>query len=77
MKINFAGVNRLSILKDLKLEDITYQKAKSKVIINQVIDSDIKQYKEIRTLTKGQGEDYTTGCLLDHDYIISKIIIDL
>ena len=39
------------------------------VIINgknfydQPIDSSIKQYKEIRKLATGQGEDYTTGCL--------------
>ena len=42
---------------------------------DQAIDSDIKQYKEIRKLTARQGEDYTTGCLLDYEYI-SKIIID-
>ena len=45
------------------------------VIINgknfydQAIDTDIKQYKEIRKLTTGQGEDYTTGCLLDYEFI--------
>ena len=33
------------------------------------IDSDTKRYEEIRKLTTGQGEDYTTGCLLDYDYI--------
>ena len=33
------------------------------------INSDIKRYKEIRKLTRGQGEDYATGCLLDYDYI--------
>ena len=32
-----------------------------------MIDSDIKQYEEIRKLTRLQGEDYTTGCLLDYD----------
>ena len=43
------------------------------VIINaknfygQAIGSDIKRHKEIRKLTTGQGEDYTTGCLLDYD----------
>ena len=45
------------------------------VIINEknfcdqlfMIDSDIKQYEEIRKLTRLQGEDYTTGCLLDYD----------
>ena len=36
---------------------------------DQPIDSDIKQYEEIRKLITGQGEDYTTGCLLDYDYI--------
>ena len=36
---------------------------------SQVFDSDIKQYEEIRKLTAGQGEDYTSGCLLDYDYI--------
>ena len=36
---------------------------------DQSIDSDIKQYEEIRKLTAGQGEDYTTGYLLDYDYI--------
>ena len=45
------------------------------VIINeknfydQPADSDIKRYEEIRKLTTGQGEDYTTECLLDCDYI--------
>ena len=41
---------------------------------DQEIDSDIKRYEEIRKWTTGQGENYTTGCLLGYDYI--KIIID-
>ena len=36
---------------------------------DQLIDSDIKRYKEIRNLTTGQGKDHTTGCLLDYKYI--------
>ena len=28
---------------------------------NQLIDPDLKRYEEIRNLTTGQGEDYTTG----------------
>ena len=35
---------------------------------DQPIDSDVKWYEEIRKLTTGQGEDCTTGCLLDYDY---------
>ena len=42
---------------------------------NQPIDSDIKRYEEIKKLTTGQGEDYTTECLLDYDYL-KKIIKD-
>ena len=48
------------------------------VIINgkdfydQAIDSDIKRHEEIRKLTTGQGEEYTTGCLLDYDYIKNR-----
>ena len=36
---------------------------------DQLTDSDIKRCEEIRKLTTGQGEDHTTGCLLDYDYI--------
>ena len=34
-----------------------------KSIYDQGIDSDIKRYEEIRKLTAGQGEDYTTESL--------------
>ena len=40
-----------------------------KSFYDQPIDSDIKGHAEIRKSTTGQGEDYTTGCLLDYDYI--------
>ena len=40
-----------------------------KTFYNQAIDSDIKRYEGIRKLTTGKGEDYTTGCLLDYEYI--------
>ena len=40
-----------------------------KKFYDQPIDSDIKRYEEIRKLTRGQGEDYTAGCLLDYEYI--------
>ena len=38
---------------------------------DQPVDSDVKRYGEIRQLRTGQGEDYTTGFLLDYDYIKS------
>ena len=47
----------------------------AKNVYDQAIDSDIKRYKEIRKLTTGQGEDFTTGCLLDYDYIKNRHIL--
>ena len=46
----------------------------------QPVDSDIKRNEEIKKLTAGQGEGYTTGCLLDYDYIKNQyrlIAVDL
>ena len=40
----------------------------------------MKRYKDIRKITTGQGEDYTTGCLLDYEYIKNHyrlIVVDL
>ena len=35
---------------------------------DQSINDSIKQYDEIRKMSTGQGDDYTTGCLLDFSY---------
>ena len=35
---------------------------------DQPINDLVKQYDEIRKTATGQGDDYTTGCLLDHQY---------
>ena len=40
-----------------------------KSFYDQAIDCDKERYEEIRKLPTGSGEDYTTGCLLDYDYI--------
>ena len=48
-----------------------------KSFYDQTIDSDIKWYEEIRKLTAGQGDDYTTGCLLDYNYIKIILVVDL
>ena len=40
-----------------------------KTFIITQINSGIKHYEEIRKLTTEQGEDYTTGCLLNYEYI--------
>ena len=35
---------------------------------NNLIESDIEKYRELKTVMIGKGEDYTTGSLLDFDY---------
>ena len=35
---------------------------------DQPINDLVKQYGEIRKTATGQGDDYTTGCLLDYQY---------
>ena len=47
---------------------------------NQPINNDIKAYQNIRKIATGQGDDYTTGSLLDYPYFKEKykmIPIDL
>ena len=61
------------LLEDSKLKDIIYQKKLliiyGKNFYDPPIDSDIKRYEKIRKLTTRQGEDYTTGCLFDYEYV--------
>ena len=35
---------------------------------DQPVNDSIKQYDEVRKISTGQGDDYTTGCLLDFAY---------
>ena len=35
---------------------------------DQPIKNDIKTYENIRKIATGQGDDYTTDCLLDYNY---------
>ena len=77
--LNFVEVNRSVVLvysKKGKRYHLPKGRIKNcNVIIHgknfydQAIDSNIKRFEEIRKLTIGQDEDYTTGCLLDYDYI--------
>ena len=40
---------------------------------DQPINDLIKQYDEVRKVSTGQGDDYTTGCLLDFAYFEKNI----
>ena len=43
-------------------------KIDSEIFCDQPINNDNKTYKNIRKIAAGQGDDYTTGCLLDYLY---------
>ena len=47
---------------------------------DQPVKIDMRTYDKIRRIATGQGDDYTTGCLLDYNYLNSyykMIVIDL
>ena len=51
-----------------------------KNFFDQPIKNDLKAYDNIRKISAGQGDDYTTGCLLDCPYFkkyYKLIAIDL
>ena len=51
-----------------------------KNFFDQPINSMNKTYENIRKIATGQGDDYTTGCLLDYSYFkdhYKMIAIDL
>ena len=39
-----------------------------RIFFDQPINDSIKQYDEVRKISTGQSDDYTTGCLLDFAY---------
>ena len=47
---------------------------------DEPINDDIKTYENVRKIVTGQGDDYTTGCLLDYPYFkenYKMIVTDL
>ena len=51
-----------------------------KNFFDQPINSDLKTYENIRKIATAQGDNYTTGCLLDYPYFkdhYNIIAIDL
>ena len=79
--LSFQRVNRLFVLSFENENDRTehsgYYLPKVKIkdynvyvddknFFDQPINNDIKTYANIRKIGTGQGEDYTTGCLLDY-----------
>ena len=79
---NTAGNNQVSIdffktyfLPRVKIENYNIE-IDGRNFYDQPINDSIKQYDEIRKVSAGQGDDYTTGCLLDFAYFSKKIQIN-
>ena len=71
---NTAGDNHVSVnsfkkyfLPRVKIENYNIE-IDGRNFYDQPINDSIKQYDEIRKISTGQGDDYTTGCLLDFAY---------
>ena len=92
---SFQGVNRLFVLsfenEDDRTSHSTYYLPKIEIkdynvmfdginVFDQPINSMNKTYENIRKIASDQGDDYTTGCLLDYSYFkenCKMIAIDL
>ena len=68
---NIAGDDQVSInsfkknfIPRVKIENNNIE-VDGKKFYDQPIDNSIKRFDEVRKVSTGQGEDYTTGCLLD------------
>ena len=90
----FQGVNRFFVLyfenENGRISYPEYYLAKLEIrdynantysnnFFDHPINNDIKTYENIRKTATCQGDDYTTGCLLDYLYLrkIKNIAIDL
>ena len=79
---NTAGNNQVSInsfkkvfLPRVKIENYNIE-IDGKIFYDQSINDPIKQYDEVRKISTGQGDNYTTGCLLDLAYFEKKLQIN-
>ena len=92
---SFQGVNRLFVLAfendaqrtsnkryyipNVEIKDYNVM-IDGKNFFDQPVKNDKVTYENIRKVATGQGDDYTTGCLLDYTYFIEyykMIAIDL
>ena len=62
-----ADSHRRYLLLRVKIENCNIE-IDGRNFYDQPINDLIKQYDEIRKISTGQGDDYTTGCLLDFAY---------
>ena len=83
---NTAGNNQVSVdsykkyfLPRIKINNYNIE-IDGRNFYDQPINDSIKQYDEVRKISTGKGDDYTTGCLLDFSYFEKNykiIVVDL
>ena len=92
---SFQGVNRLFVLAfendaqrtsnkryyipNVEIKDYNVM-IDEKNFLDQTVKNDKVTYENIRKIATGQGDDYTTGCLLDYIYFknyYKMIVVDL
>ena len=78
---NTAGNDQVSVdsykkhfLPRVKIDNYNIE-IDSRNFYDQPINDSIKQYDEVRKISTGQGDDYTTGCLLDYSYFEKYYIL--
>ena len=59
---------KISALPSEKIHKYEYPTLDGKNFFDQPVNSNLKTYENIRRIAAGQGDDYTTGCLLDYSY---------
>ena len=64
--ISFDSYNKY-VLTRVKIDNCNIE-IDGRNFYDQPINDSIKQYDEVRKISTGKGDDYTTGCLLDFDY---------
>ena len=77
---SFQGINKLFVLAFENDVQRTSSKRYYLPISDQPIKNNKVTYENIRKIATGQGDDYTTGCLLDYTYFkkyYKMIAIDL
>ena len=70
--INFLLILSQNISPRVKIENYNIE-IDGRNFYDQPINESIKQYDEVRKASTGQGDDYTTGCLLDFTYFEKKL----
>ena len=64
--------------KDIQIEDYNV-KIDGQNVFDHPVKSDMRTYNNTQKIETGQGDDYTTGCLLDYPYFKEHkiLVIDL